>query len=65
MFFIEIIKKVKINTSNQADTPSNIAARALVAEDVDVNQKIAQEMLEIIGCEVVIMVGKQPTKDSC
>ncbi|ETW95964.1 MAG: hypothetical protein ETSY1_28530, partial [Candidatus Entotheonella factor] len=41
----------------QADTPNQISAKVLVAEDNVVNQKIAKRMLEKIGCRVDIVAN--------
>ncbi|MEH6635090.1 MAG: two-component regulator propeller domain-containing protein [Halioglobus sp.] len=53
----EMAPRVSIHKQGEATTAEidhRTAARILVAEDVDTNQKIAQEMLQMLGCAVDI-----------
>lgn len=48
------IKPPKTDESSDVETSSQTRARVLVAEDVETNQRIALEMLQMLGCKVDI-----------
>lgn len=45
---------IKFTDESRQKRDTKFNARVLVAEDVEVNQRIAKEMLQILGCEVLI-----------
>lgn len=67
----ETLPKIRINSGKQRVhsetkplTINRDLTRVLVAEDVDINQKIAREMLELLGCDVTIAENGEAALDS-
>jgi len=53
----------KINHTSLESKATKFAANVLVAEDVEINQKIVTEMLQILGCKVSIASNGREAND--